>query len=280
LGAILVAKSSSQMGCDVLHCTANTFPIRSAVPVVLTLHDVIFLEGNPLFKGGYTWYQRLGNYYRRVLVRHFIKTVKSLATVSQFEQNNINNKVKTQAETEVVYNGVGTHFANGFTNENYLREKYNLPENYFLFLGNTDPKKNTPNTLRAFAKLTEEYPEAHLVIGDLDAAYINQCLPGKAFAEARKKIVPVGYIQNDELPGLMKMAKAFLYPSLRESFGIPLLEGMASGVPVISSTLAHCLRLPVERPYWSTRTNINALADSHEKHHGRPAIENQFDCFG
>ena len=255
-------KAAAKQKVDVLHCTANTFPVRSSVPVVLTLHDVIFLESNPLFKGGYTWYQRLGNSYRRLLVKNFIQSVKNLVTVSHFEQRNITEHVKAKTNAEVVYNGVGEHFANGFNDDDFLKSKFNLPDEYFLFLGNTDPKKNTPNTLKAFAQLAAAYPQLYLVIGDLEQVYINQCLPGKQYEYARKRIVPLGYINNQELPGLMRMARAFLYPSLRESFGIPLLEGMASGVPVISSNTSSLPEIAGGAALLVDPTNADELTDA------------------
>lgn len=258
-------KAAAKQRVDMLHCTANTFPVRSSVPVVLTLHDVIFLESNPLFKGGYTWYQRLGNYYRRMLVKSAVGGVKRIATVSNFELKNIEKKVRHTSQVDVVYNGVGSHFAQALKNEKFLREAYNLPEEYMLFLGNTDPKKNTPNTLKAFAKLLENQPNAHLVIGDLDQAYINQCLPGKENEIARKRIVPVGYIDNQDLPGLMLMAKAFLYPSLRESFGIPLLEGMASGVPVISSNTSSLPEISGGAALLVDPANVDEMAEAMDK---------------
>lgn len=226
---------------DVLHCTANTFPVLNSVPLLLTLHDIIFMESNPLTNTNYTWYQRLGNSFRRYLVKNHLGKVDKIVTVSDFELNTMKNSLSNQAvDTKIsrIYNGVGEHFNNTVMNRSEkatLIEKYGIPEDFILFLGNTDPKKNTPNTLMAFAKFAEINKTAYLLIGDLDRAYIDKCLPEDTVEEIRDRIVTLGYVDNKDLPGLLKLSRLFLYTSLRESFGIPLLEAMRCGTPVITS---------------------------------------------
>lgn len=235
---IWLPRTANRMNLDVLHCTANTFPIFSKVPVVLTLHDVIFIESNPLFSKGYNAYQRFGNLYRRVLLKYFNKGVRRVATVSRFEKLNIKIRLGNKLKTDVIYNGVSEHFNPEVVehpSKELVRKRYQLPWHYFLYLGNTDPKKNTPRTLRAFAEFVKDHPAANLVVGDLKPSFIEKCLPGEKYAFARKRIHPVGYIENRHLPDLIKLSQGFLYPSLRESFGLPLLEAMACGVPVITA---------------------------------------------
>lgn len=231
-------KKAAELRLDVLHCTANTFPIISKVPLVLTLHDVIFMESHPLLTKGYTMYQRFGNFYRRVLLKYFNRGIRRVATVSKFERLNINLRTNSRIKPDVIYNGVSDHFNPKEVTppeSELIRKMYKLPWNFFLYLGNTDPKKNTTRTLKAFAEFVQDHPAANLVVGDLSAKYIEKCLPGEENAFARSRIHSIGYVENRHLPVLIKMSQGFLYPSLRESFGLPLLEAMACGVPVITS---------------------------------------------
>lgn len=229
---------AKQYQLDLLHCTSNTAPLRCAVPLVVTIHDIIYLEKHPLWAHGYTWYQRLGNYYRRLVVRRLCKSAQKILTVSHYEAERfIARGLVTPPRLAVVYNGVGAHFR-PIEDRDYLRQiaaKYKLPPRFMLFLGNTDPKKNTPATVRAFARfLAESQSDYHLVIGDLDPAVIRALLKEAGLEAYFERIHFTGYIANQELPALINLATVFIYTSLRESFGIPLLEGMRCGTPVLT----------------------------------------------
>lgn len=183
-------------------------------------------------------YQKWGNFYRRVLLKYFNSGIRRVATVSKFERLNINFRLNAKIKPDVIYNGVSEHFnAKEVTppESELVRKLYRLPWNFFLYLGNTDPKKNTVRTLKAFAAFAKLHPAANLVVGDLSEEYILKCLPGLEYESVRSRIHAVGYIQNRHLPVLIKLSQGFLYPSLRESFGLPLVEAMACGVPVITS---------------------------------------------
>lgn len=255
-----------KLNLDVLHCTANTFPVFGSVPIILTLHDVIFMEHNPLMNSSYTWYQRMGNCYRRFLVKHFLEKVNRIVTVSEFELNIMKKgfaNTTVEDRLSYIYNGVGKYFNEellSLTEKEALRKKYTLPDDYVLFLGNRDPKKNTPNTLKAFAKFAKLNDQVHLVVGDLDRSYIDKCLPAATHQSVKERIVPVGYIDNKDLPGLLKLARIFLYTSLRESFGIPLLEGMRCGTPVITSSRSSMPEIAADAALLVDPYDIHAIA--------------------
>ncbi len=227
---------------DVLHCTSNTAPVKLSVPLVVTIHDIIYFETHPLKAKGYTAYQKFGNLYRRWVVKRLLKSADAILTVSKFEQKRFQEFLNLPKErVQVVYNGVGTHFK-PITDQDLLKrkkEQYHLPEHFFLFLGNTDPKKNTENTVVSFGKYCKAHGTKHkLVIGDLDPAVIKGFLENAGLVAFFSEIHFTGYIKNTDLPAIINLADVFLYPSKRESFGIPVLEGMASGTPVITSNVS------------------------------------------
>ena len=234
----LLPKAAEAAGCDILHCTSNTAPIRCKVPVITIIHDIIYLERLNLLKKGATLYQKFGNLYRRLIVPTVARTSKAVVTVSNYEKERIKNFLGLTNELYAIYNGVGLHFKVIEDKDVLLaaRKKYNLPERFLFFLGNTDPKKNTPNVLRAFAEINRKSDIAYkLVMLDFDENALLAILKNIGCTEIRKDIVMTGYVPNAELPAIINQCKVFLYPSLRESFGIPILEGMACGVPVITS---------------------------------------------
>lgn len=230
-------KKAKELKLDILHCTSNTAPVNCPVPLIVTIHDLIYLETNPLTAKGYSSYQKFGNLYRRIVVKQLCKSADLIITVSHSEKERFKEMGLGNEKVRVVYNGVSPHFK-PITDQNYLAEiksKYNLPDKFFMFLGNTDPKKNTPNTIRAFARYCKANGTDHkLVIGDLDPEVIKQHLAKDGLEEYFEHIHFTGYILNTELPALINLAEVFLYTSLRESFGIPLLEAMACGTPVIT----------------------------------------------
>lgn len=236
---IALPRAAYKEGCDVLHCTSNTGPIFSKVPLITTLHDIIYLESISILNKEGTWYQKLGNMYRRWFVPSVIKKSKKVITVSNYEKERINKYFGfTDNRLSAIYNGVGAHFKQ-VTNVGVLtaiKEKYRLPDAFFFFLGNTDPKKNTKGVLKAYADFIATSTDAYqLVMLDYDEEELQKLLISINSPELRKNIHLLGYVPNTELPAIISQCTIFLYPSLRESFGIPILEGMACGVPVITS---------------------------------------------
>lgn len=236
---IALPRAAFKEKCDVLHCTSNTGPIYSKVPLITTLHDIIYLESISIFKKEGSWYQKLGNMYRRWFVPSVIKQSKKVITVSNFEKDRINTYFGFKDNRlTAIYNGVGEHFKQ-ITDDKILfsiKQKYKLPEDFFFFLGNTDPKKNTKGVLEAFANFKrQDKNNFYLVMLDYEEQALQKILVSIGFPELRNSIQLLGYVPNIELPAIISQSTIFLYPSLRESFGIPILEGMACGVPVITS---------------------------------------------
>ncbi len=228
-------RAAKKCGVELLHCTSNTAPIWCDIPLVLTLHDIIFLE--PRDKQNKSLYQNMGWLYRRLVVPRILDKCRRIITVSNFEMENIIRKLNIPRERmAMIYNGYNEWFRPVEDKEEEVYKKYIPERGYFFFLGNTDPKKNTERTLVAYSKYLEKSDRKRkLLMADLDRNYLDGIIERNGIENIRGQIVMPGYIVNSDLPYIYHNAFAFLYTSLRESFGIPLLEGMACGTPVITS---------------------------------------------
>ncbi|MBU2555264.1 MAG: glycosyltransferase family 4 protein [Bacteroidetes bacterium] len=234
--------AAQKEGCHILHCTSNTAPLKSKLPLIVTLHDIIYMESISLLKKGGTWYQKLGNMYRRMVVPGIVKKSDKIITVSKFERNRIGDFFGIDHNDNrlvAIYNGVSEHFkpVTDSAELTRVKTKYKLPENFLFFLGNTDPKKNTPGVLKAFSDYlkSSKTENLYLVMLDYERSSLEKLLTDIGDKDLINKIILTGYVVNTDLPAIYCLSKIFLYPSLRESFGIPMLEAMRCGVPVITS---------------------------------------------
>lgn len=253
-------RAVNQLNLDMLHCTSNTAPIRCKVPLILTLHDIIFLE--PRDKSNKSFYQDMGWRYRRFVVPRILKKCKRIITVSDFEFNNIITKLQIPEEKMVmIYNGYNKWFRPVEDTE-LIYQQYIEEPGYFFFLGNTDPKKNTERTLIAYSKYLEmSDAKRKLLMADLDRGYLDEIIDRNDIGNIRDHIVMPGYIKNADLPYIYNNAFAFLYTSLRESFGIPLLEAMACGTPVITSNTSSMPEIGGSEVIMVNPLNVNEITE-------------------
>jgi glycosyltransferase involved in cell wall biosynthesis len=193
-----------------------------------------------ILKGTGSLYQKFGNVYRKIFVPKIVRKSKKIITVSNFEKNRIGQffGIGNSDRLVAVYNGVSEHFKPVTDQSELLRvkKKYHLPDHYFFFLGNTDPKKNTKGALKAYSDfLKQTGSDIKLVMLDYDQPELEKLLDEIGDKDLIKQIVLTGYVVNTDLPSIYCQCEIFIYPSLRESFGIPMLEAMGCGVPVITS---------------------------------------------
>ncbi|MGN1124810.1 MAG: glycosyltransferase family 4 protein [Candidatus Gastranaerophilaceae bacterium] len=163
---------------------------------------------------------------------------KKILTVSEFSKKRIIKILKVNPQNiTVVYNGLEKRFFSNVNNENNneIRKKYSLPKQYLLCLSTLEPRKNLNILIKAYSKLIENNViDIDLVLAGRKGWLIDDIL-NELSANVKNRIIFTGFVDEADLPFVYKNADFFVFPSKYEGFGIPPLESMACGTPVISS---------------------------------------------
>lgn len=223
---------------DFLHCTSNSTPIFYKGNTVLTLHESRFLEKNHN-KDKFNLFRKVSKYLENQILSLSIKKTKHIIAISEFERERIMNVFDLKEnKISVVYNALSNQFDanNCKQNLNEINSKYNLPDKFIFYIGNTHPENNIFNTIKAYKNYcNKSFENLPLVIANVTEDYLAFVLKSTDCYEVRNNICLTGNVLNTDLPIIYSRASLFLYPTINESFCIPLLESMASGTPVIAS---------------------------------------------
>ncbi len=221
---------------DLLHVPYWATPAWVPVPVVTTIHDVI-----PLILPEYASSPAARAYTR--LVRWTARRSRLVLADSQTSARDVVRLLGVPAcRVRVVYLGVspGTAPVHDPAVTARVREHYRLPERYMLYLGGFDRRKNVPMLIQAYAGALRRCPGLPaLVVGGRLPEKETPLFPDprRAAVEAgvREHVHFIGWVREEDKPALYSMAACFLFPSLYEGFGLPVLEAMACGAPVIAA---------------------------------------------
>ena len=217
-----------------LHMFTNRGPVfPKGVKDVHVVHDTIAIHEANWEKG--VFQGTLGFFYNFISIKTSAKTASHLITVSHFSKEMILKELRVPpSKLTVIYNGIEEVF---FNPPELRREKLNLPEKPFFFhLGSFDPRKNTRRVIQAFSGLSKEIrKEFPLVIAGLSFKAKERFLPLIEELGLEKEVYVLPFVSDEDLAGLYHKCFAFIWPSLWEGFGLPVLEAMAAGAPVLTS---------------------------------------------
>lgn len=220
---------------DLLHGLAFAAPLASACPTVVTVHDLSFLR----FPKAFRPFNRL---YLSVMTRLSVRRAARVIAVSESTRQDVITLCGVPGDRVVVVpNGVTDEFCPADSAEvaEFRRQK-GLPQRFILFVGTLEPRKNIVRLLEAYALwrktagVTTPLAPALVIAGAKGWYYETIFARVHALGLTSDVIFP-GFVPDAELPWWYRAAELFVYPSLFEGFGLPVLEAMASGIPTITS---------------------------------------------
>lgn len=250
-------------GVDILHCTGNTTPYFCSAPIVQTLHDVIFMDD---ISETDSYYQRFGNHYRRKMVPIVTPRSQIVITVSEYEKERIIQRLGiADQKIHVVYNGLDEKrfYPRPYNSHVSVKRKYDLPEDFILFLGNTSFRKNADRVIEAYVQYSRksDNPMA-LVAPGLTQDFIINKLSKYKFPFDKQKFITPGYILDQDLSSIYGLSKIFLFPSISEGFGMPVIEAMACGSPVITSNTSSMPEIAGNAAILVDPSSASSIADA------------------
>lgn len=216
---------------DILHQPCFSVPIFYSGKVVVTVHDLIAR----LFGKDIPFYSR--QFFGKWMPFSYSRADKIIAN-SQHTKKDIINILKIPSEKiTVIYLAASEEFRK-INDRNKIQEitkKYKTGGKYLLHIGTLNPRKNLEFLIKVFAGVVKQFPEYNLVISGKEGWYFEGLFKLAKKLGLSKKIIFTGYIDDADKPYLINGATIFTFPSLYEGFGLPLLEAMNCGVPVVSS---------------------------------------------
>lgn len=240
---------------DLLWCPHFNVPLLpvKAKKIVCTIHDLNHLAiGNNRVSLKYFYAKRLYN--------NAVKKSNKIITVSNFSKSELLKYTKAiDRRVKVIYCGV----SNVFSGNNHSKMTLKLPNKYILFVGNVKPHKNLITLLKAYNGLPKEMTNTYkLVILGRKEGFITPDKNIFSYIDNYNlwdNIYFTGYIDDDEVPLIYSEAKLFVFPSIYEGFGLPILEAMASGIPVISSNSSSLIEVGGEASIYFNPNNSKEL---------------------
>ncbi|MTI59429.1 MAG: glycosyltransferase family 4 protein [Firmicutes bacterium] len=216
---------------DLYHSPHFVFPVLNSKKMVLTIHDLTPL----LFPQYFSVNARI--YMKMMIWLSRYRTAK-IITVSKNTKEDLIDKFSFRDDKiEVIYNGVGECYKS-INNQELLdgvKKKYDTGENFILYVGNIKQHKNIVRLLKAVSRL--DRPNKLIIVGKRDNAY-DEVLTVIEKEGLNDRVIFTGFVSDKDLVYLYNAAKVFIYPSLYEGFGLPPLEAMACGTPVITSNVS------------------------------------------
>ena len=245
-----------KLKCDLFHCLYSNHPLFFKGTQMVTIHDLKYVL-HPEFMGPKG---KLKSIYLKNLMRHAAKHCEKLITVSESTRNDLLKVFPYMSglkeRTQVVYEAATVSMK---TNKEMIK-RFELDRPYFLYLGELRPHKNVGRVIQAFMQFKGTLaPDADIRLIVAGKPHRSFIMPADAH---RENIIFTGYVKDDDAYTLYSNALAYCLPSLYEGFGLPILEAMKCGCPVITSDFSSTAEVAGDAGVLVDPLSVDAIADA------------------
>jgi glycosyltransferase involved in cell wall biosynthesis len=260
---VRVPRLLGALGVQVHHGPHYTMPTRAPVPCVVTIHDCTFFD-HP------EWHVRSKALFFRRAIRQASLHAAVLVCVSEVTATRLRASCEVRAPIVVVPHGVDHHRFTptepGPGADRALLAANGVPHDRPLvaFVGTLEPRKGVASLVAAFDRVAEAQDDAVLVLCGQSGWGMAETEQALARARHRERIVRVGYLPDDAVPALLRQATVVAYPALEEGFGLPALEALACGAPLITTEGTAMAEVAGEAAQLIPPADDAALADALE----------------
>lgn len=261
---------------DVLFCPVNVVPLVGTVPSVVTVHDLAFIEHPEAFHASKRRYLDL-------MTRLSVRRARRIIAVSAHTKRDLVERYRVPPDkVTVIPNAADDRFrpADDTDAVSRFRATNHLPARYILFVGTLEPRKNLRRLVEAFASVSENTRDVTLVIIGASGWLTSDLAPLVRERGLTERVIFKGYVPDADLPHWYQAAAVFCYPSLYEGFGLPVLEAMACGTPVVASDTSAIPEVAGDAALLVNPTDVTALAGALTDVLNDPARQEAMRCAG
>ena len=226
------ASVAKRLRADLWHGPHYTMPLRIGVPSVVTIHDLTFFD-HP------EWHERSKVVFFRRMIRAAAKRAAVLVCVSEYTADRLRSLVHPRGEVVVAHHGVDhdRFVAKGDDRADLTAlAAHGIQPPYIAFASTIEPRKNVPTLVRAFSRVAASRPDLRLVLAGADGWGAREARDAIVASGVATRVIRPGYLADETLPALFRQAAVVACPSFEEGFGLPALEGLACGAPVVTTT--------------------------------------------
>jgi glycosyltransferase involved in cell wall biosynthesis len=229
---ILLPKALRKYKLDIVIFPKNVVPFFIDAKFVVIIHDLAY------FMPELNAYPLLDTVYMRSMIKSSLKRADRVIAVSKNTKNDIIEIIGTdENKIEVVYEAADHKYrqVTDRSKLNYIKDQYKLGDKFIFYSGSLSPRKNMLRFLNAYNKIKDTIPHKLVLTGGKSWKDKNV---HELIGQMGNSVIKLGHVPDEHMPLIYNLADLFVYPSLYEGFGLPPLEAMACGCPVISSNLS------------------------------------------
>lgn len=241
----ILLNSKNKIFCDFVlaPCSLNKLDLdvvlfpKNVVPFLVNSKKIVMVHDLAHFMPEYNAYPLIDTLYMKKMIKNSCKKSDKIIAVSENTKKDIVNILKIpESKIKVIYEAADEKYKIIIDKEkiSLFRKKYNLCNKYILFTGGISPRKNLIRFIKAFNQISNKIPHKLVITGGKGWKNKDEL----KMINKTKKVMRIGFVKDEDMPYLYNLADLYVYPSLYEGFGLPILEAQACGCPVVCSNLS------------------------------------------